>query len=41
MERAWERIKAHPRVTVTVDLYDLGLVFIREGQAREHFRLRY
>lgn len=41
MERAWERIKSHPRVSVSIDLYDLGLVFIREGQAREHFRLRY
>ena len=41
MERAWERIKAHPRVTVTIDLYGMGIVFIREGQAKEHFRLRY
>ncbi len=41
MERAWERIKEHARVTVTVDLFHLGLVFLRPGQAREHFRLRY
>ncbi len=41
MEKAWERIKAHPRVTVTIDLYDLGLVFFRTEQARQHFRLRY
>lgn len=41
MEAAWERVKAHPRVTVTIDLYDLGLVFLRSGQAKEHFRLRY
>jgi len=41
MEAAWERIKADPRITVTIDLYDLGLVFLRSGQAKEHFRLRY
>lgn len=41
MERAWERVKQHERVTVTVDLYDLGLVFFRQEQAPQHFRLRY
>lgn len=41
MERAWQAVKGHPRVTVTIDLFDLGLVFVRPGQAREHFRLRY
>jgi len=41
MERAWERIKANDRVTVTIDLYSLGLVFLRPEQAKEHFRLRY
>jgi predicted O-methyltransferase YrrM len=41
MERAWEEVKQHPKVTVTVDLYDLGLVFFRKEQARQHFRLRY
>jgi len=41
MGRAWERIKAHPQVTVTIDLYTMGLAFIRREQAREHFILRY
>lgn len=41
MERTWEMIKADDRVTVTVDLFDIGLVFLRKGQAKEHFRLRY
>lgn len=41
MEDAWERIKQHPQVTVTVDLFHYGLVFIRQEQQREHFRLRY
>ncbi len=41
MEEAWEEIKRHPQVTVTIDLYDMGLVFLRKEQAREHFTLRY
>lgn len=40
MTRAWEEIKAHPEVRVTVDLFFIGLVFFRKEQAVEHFRLR-
>lgn len=41
MEKAWEAIKAHPRVTVTIDLFHFGIVFLRKEQQREHFRLGY
>lgn len=41
MEEAWERIKAHPAVSVTADLFHIGLVFLRGGQAKEHFTLRF
>jgi predicted O-methyltransferase YrrM len=41
MSEAWASIKAHPQVTVTIDLYDMGLVFLRQEQAPEHFVLRY
>ncbi|HEY0975893.1 MAG TPA: class I SAM-dependent methyltransferase [Flavobacteriales bacterium] len=41
MHAAWEEVKAHPQVTVTVDLFDMGLVFFHSGQAKEHFRLKY
>lgn len=41
MEEAWEAVKAHPRITVTIDLYSMGLAFLRTEQTREHFRLRY
>lgn len=41
MEEAWEAIKGHPRVTVTVDIYDMGLAFLRQEQAPQHFTLRY
>ena len=40
MERAWEVIKAHPDVTLTVDLFYFGLVFFRQKQPKQHFWLR-
>ncbi len=41
MTAAWEAIKAHPDVTVTVDLFWIGLVFFRKTQAKENFVLRF
>lgn len=40
MERAWETIKAHPEVRLTVDLFFFGLVFFRKNQPKQHFWLR-
>ncbi|MGI4865691.1 MAG: O-methyltransferase [Janthinobacterium lividum] len=41
MERAWEAVKSNPAVTVTVDLFYVGLVFFRKTQPRQDFWLRY
>jgi predicted O-methyltransferase YrrM len=41
MEQAWEAIKAHPAVTVTIDLFYVGLVFFRKAQPKQDFWLRY
>lgn len=41
MTKAWEEIKSHPEVTVTVDLFWIGLVFFRKEQAKEDFVLRF
>lgn len=40
MSKAWNEIRQHAAVTVTVDLFYIGLVYFRREQAREHFRLR-
>lgn len=40
MKEAWAQIKAHPQVTVTVDLFWIGLVFFRKGQVKEDFRIK-
>lgn len=41
MKEAWQTIKAHPSVTVTVDLFWIGLVFFRKGQEKEHFKIKF
>lgn len=41
MEEAWQTIKQHPRVTITIDLFFMGLVFFKTEQAKEHFVLRF
>ena len=42
MEQAWEEIKNHAAVTLTIDLFFIGLVFIRKAQKqKEHFIIRY
>lgn len=40
METAWETIKKHPKVTVTIDTFQWGLVFFRKEQEKEHFVIR-
>ena len=40
MEEAWETIKLHPRVKVTIDTFQWGLVFFRREQEKEHFVIR-
>ena len=40
MEAAWERIKKHPKVTVTIDTFQWGLAFFRQEQSKEHFVIR-
>jgi predicted O-methyltransferase YrrM len=41
MEKAWEDIKNHPNVSVTVDLFFVGLVFFHKEQAKQHFTIRF
>jgi predicted O-methyltransferase YrrM len=40
MEEAWEIIKNHPKVTVTIDTFQWGLVFFRIEQEKENFVIR-
>lgn len=40
MTEAWEYIKNHKAVKVTVDCFHLGFVFFRREQVKEHFKIR-
>ena len=40
MNEAWEIIKNHPKVTVTIDTFQWGIVFFRNEQEKEHFIIR-
>lgn len=40
-KQSFRAIKMHPKVTGTVDLFWLQLVFFRDGIEKEHFRLRF
>lgn len=41
MKEAWEEVKQHPRVTVTIDLFFIGIVYFRKEQVKEHFKIRF
>lgn len=40
-EAAWAAIKADDDVTLSIDVYSLGLVFFREGMEKQDFVLKY
>jgi predicted O-methyltransferase YrrM len=41
MAEAWANIKAHEGVTVSLDLFQVGIVFLRKGQTKQDFVIRY
>lgn len=42
MQKAWDEIKNHPEVTLSLDLFFVGIVFFRKEQKeKEHFILKY
>lgn len=41
MTEAWEIIKEHHKVTVTIDVFELGIVFFKKGLPKEHLVIKY
>ncbi|MBW7847268.1 MAG: class I SAM-dependent methyltransferase [Bacteroidales bacterium] len=40
MNEAWDEICAHPQVTLSLDLFQFGIVFFKKGIQKQHFVLR-
>lgn len=41
MEEAWEYIKTHPKVTISIDTFFWGIIFFRKEQkTQEHFKIK-
>ncbi len=41
MTEAWKEIKQNSEVTITIDLFHIGIVFFRKEQAKQHFMIRF
>ena len=37
----WQKIKDHPQVRVSINLFQLGIIFIRDEQEKQHFKIRF
>ena len=41
MREAWKKIKQHPRVSISIDVFMMGIVFLNPGFSKEEFVIRY
>jgi len=41
MGEAWNEVKCHPKVTLSVDIFRMGIVFFRQGFSSIAYRIRY
>lgn len=42
MEAAWEEIKSHPAITLSIDLFFIGIVFVKKDfKEKQHFTIRF
>ncbi len=41
MQMAWKEISNHPKVSVSIDIYTMGIVFLKPGIPKQHFVLSW
>jgi len=41
MKQGWENIKLHPHVTLSINVFQMGIVFFHSQRAKQHFTLKY
>jgi len=41
MNEAWEALKKHPQVSLSVDLFEAGILFLSPSLLKEHYILDF
>jgi len=41
MELAWAKVKSHPKVMSTIDLFQIGIVFFNPDLHKKHYKMHY
>jgi hypothetical protein len=41
MENAWSHIKSHQKTTLTIDLFYIGIAFIKSELSKENHTIRF
>ena len=41
MENAWNKASNHPLVTLSIDLFSMGIIFIKKELTKQHFIIRF
>jgi len=41
MQKAWEKIYQDPQISISIDLFNVGIVFFRKKQPKQHFVLKF
>lgn len=41
MQQAWKEIISWEEITLSVDIFELGIIFFREGVRKQNFKIRY
>ena len=41
MENAWSKIITHNKVSVSIDIFQIGIIFFRKEQVKENFIIRF
>ena len=37
----WQFLQNHPKVNVSINLFEIGLIFFRQQQEEQHFTIRF
>lgn len=40
-KESWQKLKDHSQVRVSINLFQLGVIFMREEQEKQHFTIRF